>query len=381
MNYVLVRFSEIGTKSGRVRGRMLDQLRSRVEERLTYDGIAGSVRRRQGRIVIETDTPRRAAEAAAELPGVRSTSPAIRTEPKVDAIERMARSVEFGPTFGVRASVVGKHPYGSRHIEREVGATVEEQTGASVDLDDPATWLEIDVRQDAAYVFTDRLDGPGGFPVGSQASVAALISGGIDSPVAAYQMMTRGSDIVPVYFYNKPLAAGDHLARFEAALSKLVRFHPARDWTYYRVDMGDVNPKLLEIDRGRMVLHRTVMFRVAGRIVEREGLAGIATGESIGQKSSQTTANLDRTARVVSSPIFRPLLTWQKEEIVELAKRIGTFKEAVIDSACRNIAPTAPATALSLEAFEQLTRNVEIDDLVDTADAATDRVDLAIPAQ
>lgn len=377
LTHVLVRYSEIGTKSARVQGQMLEQLRSRVEERLRYDGIDGSVVRSRGRIVIKCAIPEIAAESIAELPGVRSTSPAVRIPPNYEAIEQAAAGFGVGRTFGIRANVVDDHPFTSRDLEHRVGAHVEEQTPASVDLDDPATWIEIDVRSDAAYVFADRYDGPGGFPVGSQAPLAALISGGIDSPVAAYEVMTRGADIVPVYFYNKPIAAGDHLVRFEAALSKLVRFHPARTWSYYRIDMEDVNTALLDVDRGRMLAHRVVMFRTAAHIVEDEGLAGLVTGESIGQKSSQTTANLALTAGSVRVPVFRPLLTWPKEKIVEKAKRTGTFEDAVVDSACRSLAPPSPATSFSPSEFDELADRLGLDHLVETALDATEQVDLA----
>lgn len=356
---------------------MLEQLRSRVEERLRYDGIDGTVVRSRGRIVIECASPVLAAEAVADLPGVRSTSPAVRVPPAADQIEQAAAAFGVGQTFGIRANVVGDQAFTSRDLEHRVGSHVEDETGAAVDLDDPDTWIEIDVRSTAAYVFTDRYDGPGGFPIGSQEPLAALISGGIDSPVAAYKVMTRGADIVPVYFYNKPIAAGDHLVRFEAAVSKLVKFHPARNWSYYRVDMEEVNTALLEVDRGRMLAHRVVMFRAAEHFVEEEGLRGIVTGESIGQKSSQTTANLALTARSVDIPVFRPLLTWPKEDIVETARQIGTFEDAVVDSACRSLAPASPATSLTAPEFDELADSVGLDELVATAIDATERVDLA----
>lgn len=367
MQRVLVRWSEIGTKSRPVKGRMINQLRDRIEERLAFDGIDGEITPISGRLVVTTDEAVRAAEALAELPGVASTSPALATDPTIQAIEAAADRLSIGSTFGVDAHVGADHPFNSPELNERIGSRIQERTGATVDLDEPDTWVELDVRRETAFLFTRRVDGPDGFPVGVQRPVAALISGGIDSPVAAYEMLTRGVPIVPIYFYNRPFASEDHLARFEAVLDKLVRFHPAGEWGYYLIDMNEPNEALLEVDRGRMLLHRRVMFRVARRIAEDEGLAGLVTGESIGQKSSQTTANLELTAEGVSGPIYRPLLTVPKEAITDRARTLGTFEEATLPSACRSLAPESPATTMEPAQLDSLAEQVDLESLVKTA--------------
>ena len=367
MERVLVRWSEIGTKSRPVKGRMINQLRDRIQERLTYDGLDGSITPISGRLVVSTDEAIRTAEALAELPGVASTSPAIATDPSIEAIEAASDRLTIDGTFGVDAHVAADHPFDSTDLNERIGSRLQARTGAAVDLDEPDTWVEVDVRRTAAYLFTRRVDGPGGFPVGVQRPVAALISGGIDSPVAAHELLTRGAPIVPIYFYNRPFAAEDHLARFEAALDTLVRFHPAGEWGYYLVDMAGPNETLLEVGRGRMLLHRRLMFRVARRLADDEGLAGLVTGESIGQKSSQTTANLQLTAEGVTGPIYRPLLTVPKEEITERARTIGTFDGATIPSACRSLAPESPATTMEPARLASLAEQVDLESLVETA--------------
>lgn len=378
MEYVLVRFGEIGTKSRTVRRRMLRILNQRLRERLVYEDIDASVRPTQGRLIVELgeDDAEPAAAALGELPGVASTSPALGVDPELPAIEEATDRFAVGETFGIDANVAGEYPFGSQDVNSQIGAYVEAQTGATVDLDTPETWIEVDVRTDNAYVFTHRIEGPGGFPVGCQDALVALISGGIDSPVAAYAAMTRGADIVPVYIYNRPIAAGDHLVRFEEALEVLRRFHPGKSWYYYLVDGKTVNERLFDIDGGRMLLHRIVMFRVAERIAEREGLAGIVTGEAIGQKSSQTTSNLARTSEAVDLPVHRPLLTEPKDVITSRAREIGTFESATVNSACQSLAPDSPAPEMGRARLARLTDEVDLDDLVDIADDATERVEL-----
>lgn len=367
MDRVLVRWGEIGTKSRPVKGRMINQLRNRIEERLDFEGFNPAIESISGRLVVHTDSPQVAADAIGELPGVASTSPAIGCDPTVETITEASDALAIGDTFGVDAHVAVDHPFDSPELNDRVGSRIEERTGTAVDLDDPDTWVEIDVRQSAAYLFTRRVEGPDGFPVGSQRPLGALISGGIDSPVAAYQVMTRGADIEPIYFYNRPFASEDHLARFEAALGKLVRINPAKDWGYHLVDLAEQNERLLEIGRGRMLLHRRLMFGVAERIATKAGLAGLVTGESIGQKSSQTTANLEVTTADTGLPVHRPLLTWSKNEITRVARELGTFEAASIPSACRSLAPDSPATTMAPTEVDALADEIDLETLVESA--------------
>jgi thiamine biosynthesis protein ThiI len=377
MNTVLVRYGDIGTKSEPVRGNMISVLRQRVQDRLEYEDLEfRTVRQGTGRIIVETGQAKEAAELISEVPGVSSSSPAVVTDPDLTSIKQASKEFEVGETFGVAANRSGEHDFDSRDIQIELGSFVEENTGASVDLDEPETLVEVDLRRDKAYLFTERFEGPDGLPVGIGDSVAALISGGIDSPVAAYEVMTRGCDILPIYFYNKPIAAEDHLLRLISVLKKLKRFHPSKKWSFYVVDMEEVNQELMNVERGRMVLHRQIMFKVAERIAEKEGLAGLVTGEVIGQKSSQTPSNLEITTSVVDKPIFRPLVSSSKKSITRRAREICTFEEAAIDSACSTMAPDNPATSISNQDLRKLENEVEIEELVEKAFTSAEKRNL-----
>lgn len=377
MDTVIVRFGEIGTKTSHVRRKIIDILRQRIQDVLEHQSIRfEKTSSSYDRILIEKTDASKAAKAVSGIPGVANTSPVCRTNPDIEKIKQGAENLEIGDSFGVKSNRSGEQDFDTQELNIKLGAHIEDITGASVDLDNPDTWVEVDVREDEAYLFTERFKGPDGYPVGTQGEYAALISGGIDSPVAAYKMMTRGAEITPVYFYNKPIAAEDHLLRFKQAVRELEKYHPSKKWFVYIVDMGDVNKKLLELDRGRMVLHRIIMFRVAERIAEEEGLEGIVTGESLGQKSSQTSENMEVTSSETAKPILRPLITESKNSIVEEARRIDTFRNAEIASACKTLSPDNPATSLSEKDLNRLKSRIDIDEMVEKAFSNTEKQEL-----
>lgn len=359
---LLVRYSEIHKKKGRTRTRLLQTLRQRIQDRLEYENFNyGKVSTRPGRIII-SNISEEVAETVAEIPGVKSCSPAKKVSSDKDSIKQSLPDV--GESFGVRVNT-SNTDFSSQELESEFGAYIQNQTDAEVDLENPETWVRVEIRPDNTYIFTEIYNGSGGLPVASQGKYVALISGGIDSPVAAYETMRRGGDFLPLYFYNRPYAAEDHLIRFESALNELKKFHPSRKWEYGIVDMAEINSTLDELGKGKMVIHRLLMFEIAERIRSKRELQGIVTGESIGQKSSQTPHNL-----LISSqefPIFRPLLTEDKNDIREEAEEIGTFQYSKIDSACADMAPDSPSTRLSREKVESLKEKINFDDLVGKA--------------
>lgn len=375
MNTVVVRYSEIGSKSGGVRSKMRQALRQRVNNRLEHEEIEFSkVSESQGRLIIR-ETSREAAEIAAKIPGVASTSPSIVTSSDIESMKEAVKDLEIGDSFGIDTNRSGQHSFDSQEVAEKLGAFVESETGASVDLDEPETWVGVDIREEKTYIFTERIEGVGGLPVGVESSLAALVSGGIDSPVAAFEVMRRGSSVLPIYFYNRPIAAEDHLMRFEQSIKELKKFHPSKKWFYYRIDMDEINQKLMdEVGKGRMVIHRALMFKVAERIAEEEGLKGLVTGEAIGQKSSQTPTNLYNTSGELDMPVHRPLLTEDKSSIVESAKEIGTFEYSKIDSACRSISPDNPSTELKAERFEELKDRIDFEETVEKLFSEAEKV-------
>ncbi|MFB6280917.1 MAG: tRNA sulfurtransferase [Haloferacaceae archaeon] len=370
---VLAAYGEIGVKSSRVRGRMERRLRDNLAAVLDDRGIDAAVERRWSRLVVETPDPDAAAAAAADVPGVVWARPAAVVPPTLDAVARttaaLAERVE-PTTFAVRANRAGppeRHPFSAREVERRAGAAVEAATDATVDLDDPGTTIRVDVRERDAFVSPREVRGPGGLPVGTQGRAVALVSGGIDSPVAAWETMRRGCAVVPTYVDLGDYGGADHRARAIRTIRRLARYAPNEDLRPRVVEAGDIAADLVEsVDDTRMLSLRRAMLAAGAALAERTGADAVVTGESIGQKSSQTGPNLAVTDAAVDLPVHRPLLTRDKEEVVAAARDLGTFEDATVAAGCQRVAPTAPETRASLDAVAA----AEPGDLLDRARAA-----------
>ena len=377
---VVVRHGDVGVKSSHVQSDMERTLRENVAAMLANRGIPGDVDREWGRILVRTPDPDRAAEAVADTFGVVSASPAVSVPPELDAITDAlayaAREHYQEGAFAVDARRAGSHDFDSRDVNREGGDVVwdavEDDFEPEVDLDDPDLTFSVEVREDEAFVFLETRDGPGGMPLGTQKPLVALLSGGIDSPVAAWQAMKRGAPVVPLYLDLGDYGGPDHLARAEESVRKLDDYAPNRDLDLRVAPAGDAVGKLAEsVGRTRMLSYRRFMYRVAEHVAEAVGAVGIVTGEAIGQKSSQTTANLGVVDRATALPVHRPLLTWDKQQIVQAARDIGTFRDSTIEVGCNRLAPSQPLTAAPIESV----RKDEPDALFEWAREVADAVE------
>ena len=382
---VVVRQGEVGTKSQHVSTKMERQLRENLAAMFEARGVDAEIEQRRFRLLLHTDDPDAACDAAVDTFGVVSASPAGRTEATVDSIcaglARAARARYNGGTFGVSARRAGEpsaHPFSSTDIEREGGSAVWEAAESAgvtpeVDLDDPDLEFFVDCREDEAFVFLEKRPGPGGLPLGTQDPVVALLSGGIDSPVAAWELMKRGVPVVPLYAGLGDYGGVDNQARALSTTERLAEYAPGRDVRLRFAPAGDAIADIADtVEAGRMVVVRRFMFQVAAAVAEDHGAVGIVTGESVGQKSSQTTANLAVSGEAVDLPVHRPLLTVDKTDIARLAEDIGTFRESTIAAGCERLAPDYPETRARLSDVEER----EPDDLRERARAVAARVDV-----
>ncbi|MFP8952317.1 tRNA sulfurtransferase [Natrialbaceae archaeon A-arb3/5] len=384
---VLVRHGDLNTKSNRVKRHMEGLLVENLEALLADRSIPGTVERRWNRPLIHTDEAHvaDATAAATDAFGVVSASAAVTTSTEkaviLDVLAETARECYDGGTFAVDARRADKSlPYDSEDLAREGGTTiweaVEDEFDPEVDLDDPDLTFGVEVREDVAFVYLGRTAGPGGLPLGAQEPVITMVSGGIDSPVAAYEIMKRGCSIVPVYVDLGEYGGIDHEARAMETVRTLSRYAPNFDMQVYKVPGGDTVDLLVsEMEQGRMLSLRRFFYRAAEVLAERVDANGIVTGEAVGQKSSQTVRNLGVTSRATTLPIHRPLLTRDKQEIVAQAREIGTYSDSTINAGCNRVAPGQVETNARLEPLLA----AEPDDLFERAETAAADAELVDP--
>ena len=383
---VLVRHGDLNTKSTSVKRYMEGLLVSNLEALLEARSIPGEIERQWNRPLIHTteEAVDAAAKAAADAFGVVSTSPAVVVDPDLDvicdALAAIADARYDGGSFAVDARRAHKeYPFTSQDIARQGGnaiwAAVEETFEPTVDLSDPDLTFGVEVREERAFLYLHRIAGPGGLPLGTQAPMVALISGGIDSPVAAYEIMSRGSPVIPVYVDLGDYGGPDHEARAIETVRSLSRYAPDRDLRVWRVPGGEPVALLAEsMEQGRMLSLRRFFYRIAECIAEETDAQGIVTGEALGQKSSQTAQNLAVTSRVTDLPIHRPLLTMDKQVIVDRAREIGTYQDSTIPAGCNRIAPDRVETNGRIDSLLA----VEPPDLLDRAETAAANAELIV---
>jgi thiamine biosynthesis protein ThiI len=377
---VLVRHGDVGVKSSAVQAGMERRLRDNLAAMLDDRGVDGDVEREWGRVIVRTADPDAAADAAADTFGVVSASPAISVPADLqairDALADAAREHYDAGAFAVDARRAGEHDFDSHDVNREGGDAVwdavEPAFEPAVDLDDPDITFSVEVRHEEAFVFLEKRDGPGGLPLGSQDPLVALVSGGIDSPVAAWDVMKRGSPVVPLYLDLGPFGGPDHRARAEETARRLADFAPNFDLRLHVAPAGDAVQRLAEeTGRTRMLSYRRFMYRVAEHVAEDAGAVGIVTGEALGQKSSQTAANFAVVDRATDLPVHRPLFTLDKQEIIARARDLETYRDSTIEVGCNKLAPSQPLTAAPLESVLA----DEPDDLYDLARDVADGVE------
>jgi thiamine biosynthesis protein ThiI len=277
-------------------------------------------------------------------------------------------------SFRVSARRADKRvPFTSPQIEREVGGLIKEAKGWSVDLDDAELTIHLEVMPDHVFYFFGKEPGAGGLPTGTSGRVACLLSGGIDSPVAAYRMMRRGASVLFIHFHSYPIlshASQEKVREIAALLTTyqlrsrllLVPFGELQQQTVLAVP-----PEL------RVVIYRRLMLRIAEQLARRWRARALVTGEVIGQVASQTLENMTAIANATTMEVLRPLVGMDKDEIVAQAERLGTYPISIIpdQDCCQLFTPRHPATRASLPQIEAAEQALSIADMVDAAVAKT----------
>jgi tRNA uracil 4-sulfurtransferase len=388
MNAIVVHYKELALK-GRNRPWFIQLLVRNLKEAVKNVG-ARSVRSVMGRIEIDLSPSADRQEIALRLSrmfGVANFSFAGRGPHDFDALaeailggigDRQPRS------FRVSARRADKRlPFTSPQLEGEVGGRIKDATGWAVDLDEPALTIHVEAMPDHAFYFFGKEPGAGGLPTGTSGRVACLLSGGIDSPVAAFRMMRRGCSVQFIHFHSYPILSRASQEKVRE-ISGLLTRHQLRS-RLSLVPFGELQQQVLLAVKPelRVVVYRRLMVRIAEEIAQGGRARALVTGEVLGQVASQTLENMTLIGAAARLPILRPLVGMDKDEITTEAQRIGTYPVSIIpdQDCCTLFTPKHPATRASKTEIEQAEAALPIDEMVAAARAATVVEDFRFPLE
>jgi tRNA uracil 4-sulfurtransferase len=350
----LVHYHELGLKRGN-RPLFLRHL-ARNLQRATSDLGPLTLRQVSGRVLLDLENhpdPAAVRDRVQRVFGVSSFALAYRVASTVEAMKSIIAWLVEGQTFAsfrITARRAFKtYPMTSVELNRELGAFVLERVASRVDLRHPDFEIHVEVMPAETFVYVHPVPGPGGLPLGASGTVAALLSGGIDSPVAAWRMMKRGCRVLFVHFHSVPYLPPTSQAKARELVSILTRWQ--YDSTLILVPFAEIQREVVLTvpPPARVVVYRRLMVRIAEALARKHGAAALTTGESLGQVASQTLSNIARIDEAAGMPILRPLIGMDKLEITDQARRLGTFEISIEPDAdcCTLFVPKHPATRMS----------------------------------
>ncbi|HEV3139688.1 MAG TPA: tRNA uracil 4-sulfurtransferase ThiI [Vicinamibacterales bacterium] len=386
MNAIVVHYKELALKGGN-RPWFINTLVRNLKAALA--GLDVRVRAIMGRIEIELGDGdwNEARDRIRHVFGIANFSYANRGphdfEPLAAAIleDLGDRQTE---SFRVSATRADKRlPFTSPQVEREVGGLIKIAKGWRVNLDRPALTIHVEMLPDGAFYFFGKEPGAGGLPTGTGGRVACLLSGGIDSPVAAYRMMRRGCFVLFVHFHSYPILSRASQEKVREIAALLTRYQQRS--RLLLVPFGELQQQIvLSVPpEMRVVMYRRLMMRIADRLARRWRARALVTGEVIGQVASQTLENMTAIAEAAGLEILRPLVGMDKDEITAEAEKIGTLPISNIpdQDCCTLFTPRHPATRARLDEVLELERALPIDDMVGAAVRATVKEDFRFPLE
>ncbi len=370
MEAVMVRYGEVFLKSEPVKRRFISMMTRNIRLALEAESLSHRIEAPRGRILIFGDEPGRIAEVAARTFGVVGVSVCTMTTADIPgisaaAVKRAEHCIFPGTSFAVRARRSGVRGFSSQDLAAAVGSAILDRIPeATVDLTTPDCEIFVEAREFGGLVYDDMISGPGGLPYGTQEEMMGLLSAGIDSPVASWLMMRRGCLAVHVHMRSGRFGGADveeTVLRHHARLSAWIPGHPL---DLLVVDMEPFFEVIaaLEEPRYRCILCKRFMLRVASTLARERGTHALVNGDNLGQVASQTLANLAVIAPASSTPVLRPLIGLDKEEIVERARAIGTFEARPGDIGC-TIAPRHPSIAAPAATIARIEEELSVDDL------------------
>ena len=377
-NILIVKYGEIGVK-GKNRYIFENRLIRNIRNMLKPIGRF-NVYKEYGRIYVDLEDYdyEEIIEEVRKVFGIVGVCPGVRAKKDYDTLKEIAlkmleEKIEAGyKTFKVE-SRRGDKSFGltSQEMSMDIGGYLLSKVGdrINVDVRNPEVKIKCEYREFHTMVYSDTIPGYGGLPLGTNGRAMSLLSGGIDSPVATWMVAKRGMEVEAVHFHSYPFTSErsqekvKDLAKILAKYCGRVRLH--------KVNILEIQKAIGENcnEEEATILSRRFMMRIAQRLSEKRHCDALITGESIGQVASQTIQGLTCTNAVVDLPVFRPLIAMDKSDIVDIAKKIGTFETSIVpeEDCCSVFSPRKPVTKPRLEKIEKSETALDIEKLVQDA--------------
>ncbi|MFT5285954.1 MAG: thiamine biosynthesis protein ThiI [Planctomycetota bacterium] len=387
---VLVRYGELATK-GKNRFEFENALQRNITK--AANEIAPcKVTRMRGRMMVHPERRmERVARRLQDVFGIVSVSPAYAAERNLEAIVAVADRelkrvlANHTGTEPIRFRIASRRAdkrfhLSSQDLNLQVADRIlpQHEDRITIDLKNPELKLGIEVRTNAAYIFAERLPGNGGLPVGTLGRGICLLSGGIDSPVAAWMMMKRGCRVIYVSFHSAPFIGDSSKRKIEQLVGSLARYQPKS--RLYSIPFTDIQMAIRDNapESYRTVLYRRQMQKIAARVARWEKAGCLITGESLGQVASQTMENLTCIGAATATPVMQPLIGFDKQETIDLAHRIGTYELSIIPEpdCCTVFMPSRPIIRGKLAECEAAEEGYGLSELLDNALAGAERIDI-----
>ncbi|TFD98213.1 tRNA uracil 4-sulfurtransferase ThiI [Jeotgalibacillus sp. R-1-5s-1] len=385
---ILIRYGEISTK-GKNRNRFISQLEKNIKNTLSdlkpvrFD----SGRDRMHIELLDASETEVVISRLKPVFGIQSFSPVVKATKDLDDVKQKAVELvnsvrDKGDLFKVKARRADKkYPLDTNELNLEIGSHVLRNVdGLTVEMKKPDIELVVEVREEAVYLSAETIQGAGGMPIGTGNKASLMLSGGLDSPVAGYQMMKRGVEIEAIHFFSPPFTSDKAKEKVKELTAILSGFS------------GSIKLHIVPFTKIQQTIHqqvpenytmtstRRMMLRIADEIRKKTGSRAIITGESLGQVASQTLESMEAINAVSSTPILRPLIAADKTEIIDIAKEIGTYETSILpyEDCCTIFTPAAPKTKPKLEKVEFYESFVDFEVLIKEAVEQTESEKLTV---
>jgi len=371
-DHIMVRFGELSTK-GKNKNEFIKVLAKNIRSALSDFNVEIISKFDHIYVKLNDNEPEKIIEILQDVSGIQGLSLVLLTNEDIENLRKVCLELvkqEEGKTFKVHAKRANKkYPIVSDQINREIAKVVLQNTDLKVDVHNPDILISIEIREEGAYVFTHTYKGAGGYPLGVGGKIMHMLSGGIDSPVAAYLLMKRGIKIECIHFASPPYTNVGVIEKLKDLLGKLNKYQPE-----IRLNIIPFTKLQEEIykqsdESYAITLMRRMMFRLADRLAKRRHCLAISSGESVGQVASQTLDSMNVINGVTNMPVLRPLVTYDKTDIIDLARKIDTFDISIrpFEDCCTIFAPKNPKTKPSLERVEEFEAKWDYEAMIEEA--------------